>query len=506
MKSILFAVEPWQSTEPARNRSRSIPQIIVGYLLPDSFSNWGCMMLLCLAACWGGVMLGQTPAAADILWPANGVVLAAILMLPRRYWTSYLLGSFGANVLIHAFFPFPMEKSLIFSAANVVEISFAATCLSYRRRRDLDFTQIPSLGRFFLFGVILAPLASTVFAEFVQTLLGTPATLVAVANWYIGDALGIAIMTPLILAVDRNEAAKLLSPATRTETLGLLGGLTLLSVAVFSQSSQPVVFLLFPALLLIIFRLGITGSALGVFLMVVPAACYTVHLRGPFAPAMTGSLLHSIWLLQCFLGVALVTIYSVCVALASRDRLQHELAEAYREANVHAGTDHVTGLPNRRSLDRKLAREWRRAVRDRVGISLMMIDVDQFKLYNDHYGHLAGDACLAAIGEVLRNAPLRESDMAARYGGEEFVVILPRATTEGTYTLAERIREAVAEKMMPHVLHQPGIVTVSVGVATMRPTEEFGESTLIEQADKALYQAKRGGRNQVLVWGSAANE
>ena len=99
--------------------------------------------------------------------------------------------------------------------------------------------------------------------------------------------------------------------------------------------------------------------------------------------------------------------------------------------------------------------------------------MDQLKLYNDRYGHLAGDACLAAIGEVLRNAPLRESDMAARFGGEEFVVILPRATTEGAYLLADRIRQAVLEKLIPHVLHQPGIVTITIGVATMRPTEEF---------------------------------
>ena len=164
MKLIFLAAEYWQSAERLGNRagngSRSISDDdcrLSAARTPFPIWRRRCTMLLCLAACWGGVMLGQTPAAADILWPANGVVLAALLMLPRRYWIGYLVGSFASNVLVHAFFPFPMEKSLIFSVANLVEITFAAFCLSLHRRRRPDFAQIPTLGRFFLFGVVLAP-------------------------------------------------------------------------------------------------------------------------------------------------------------------------------------------------------------------------------------------------------------------------------------------------------------------------------------------------------------
>jgi diguanylate cyclase (GGDEF)-like protein len=496
MKVLFSPPDQW------RDRSDSLLSVrsVAGYLLPDSLSSWGCVMLLCLIASWGGVVLGQTPAAADILWPANGLVLAFVLLMPRRFWFSYLAGSILANMLAHALFPFSFWKTLDFSVANVVEIVVAAVLLAPEGRRRPDLTDLHTLGRFFLYGVLLAPLSSVLFVQLTRILFSHPSSILDLSNWYIGDAIGIAIMTPFILAMDRQEIAVLFSSARRLETVALLGGLTLLSVSVFAQRGLPVVFLLIPALLLVIFRLGSSGSAIGVFLMVIPAAYFTVRQRGPFAPATTGSLIHSILLLQSFLFVSLVTIYSVAAALADRDRLQQELTVAYQEADANACIDHVTGLANRRSFDKQLAREWRRAVREKVSLSLIMIDVDQFKLYNDHYGHLAGDDCLRIVGSILKNAPLRETDLAARYGGEEFAVILPRAISEGATLLAERIRQSVADRHIAHLPYHPGIVTISMGVATMRPTDEWDETALIQRADEALYQAKKEGRNQVQVW------
>jgi diguanylate cyclase (GGDEF)-like protein len=496
MKTMFF------SSDSERTDSDPQPRLwsVVDYLLPDSFSNWGCVMLLCLASSWGGVVLGQTPAQADIMWPANGVLLAFILLLPRRFWFSYLAGSVAANMLVHALYPFSFWQTLMFSLANTIEVLLAAVWLAPKTQQRPDLTDLRTVSRFFLYGVLLAPLASTIFVQLMRTIFAFPAGLLGLLNWFIGDAIGIAIMTPLIVAIDRQEIVSLFSRARRLETIVIFGGLTLLSVCVFAQSSLPVVFLLFPALLLLIFRLGSSGSAIGVFLVVVPAAALTVRQRGPFAPAMTGSLIHSILLLQCFLFVSLVTIYSVSAALADRDRLQQEITAAYREADWNAGIDHVTGLANRRAFDKQLAREWRRAVREKVSLSLIMIDVDQFKLYNDHYGHLAGDACLRTIGSIIKNAPLRETDLAARYGGEEFAVILPRAISEGASLLAERIRQAVADRHIPHLPYHPGIVTISMGVATIHPTGEGNETMLIEKADQALYQAKKEGRNQVKSW------
>ena len=143
----------------------------------------------------------------------------------------------------------------------------------------------------------------------------------------------------------------------------------------------------------------------------------------------------------------------------------------------------------------------------------MMIDIDLFKNFNDFYGHIAGDICLAAVASVLKEAPLRDTDMVARYGGEEFVVILPGAIEDGAAILGNRIRDAIADRLIPHLPSPTGIVTVSVGVATMHPAllAEQGDyppgqfpldqyAELIRRADEALYDAKRDGRNQVRAW------
>ncbi|WP_263359436.1 sensor domain-containing diguanylate cyclase [Acidicapsa ligni] len=472
---------------------------------PDSLMLWLAVLLLVLVASWGGVILGQTPAQADILWPANGILLAVLLKLPRRNWASYLLGGVVASVLIHRIYGFPLERSLIFAAANTVEVALAAALLARDGWRQPDLTKLRTLGRFVLIGVVLAPLSSALVVLLLRMLQGDPTGFLGVVNWFVGDAIGIAIMTPLVLAIQPEELTSLLAPGKRYETIAILFALTGLSVAIFAQYGLPIVFILFPLQVLAIFRLGSSGAAIGLFLMAVPAAYLTAHGRGPFPIARTasaghvGPLLHSIFLLQCFLCVSLVVLYSVSAALAERDRLEQELTQAYQEADTFAGIDHITGIANRRTFDKQLAREWRRAIREHGYLSLLMIDVDQFKLYNDHYGHVAGDACLRTIGMILAKAPLRGADLAARYGGEEFAVILPRAGAEGAVIIADLIRMAVADANLAHFARQPGIVTISVGVATIRPDNSSDETLLIKAADDALYRAKHEGRNMVRV-------
>ena len=255
-----------------------------------------------------------------------------------------------------------------------------------------------------------------------------------------------------------------------------------------------------PALLLAIFRLGSSGSAIGIFLMAVPAAYFTAHARGPFSLVRSDMLIHSIFLLQCFLFVALIILYSVSSALSERDRLQKETSAAFTEADANAARDHITSLANRRTFDKKLTYEWQRAIHEKGALSLLMIDVDQFKLYNDYYGHVAGDECLRRVAAILAGAPLRSTDMVARYGGEELAIVLPRALTPGAAAMAERIRQSVGDACLPHMPHHAGIVTISIGVATLNPADGPDETLLIRRADHALYAAKNAGRNQVAVW------
>jgi diguanylate cyclase (GGDEF)-like protein len=186
---------------------------------------------------------------------------------------------------------------------------------------------------------------------------------------------------------------------------------------------------------------------------------------------------------------------------ASLERKVAERTAALEVANRRllelSVTDALTGLANRRRFDEVLATEWLRGIRPQSSLGLVMIDIDHFKQYNDHYGHQAGDACLQLVAATLSKDLRQGSDLAARYGGEEFAIILPGAGTEATRRVAERIRAAVAALREPHVLADHGIVTVSVGITALIPSSETAIDHLLRKADAALYQAKNSGRNQV---------
>lgn len=164
--------------------------------------------------------------------------------------------------------------------------------------------------------------------------------------------------------------------------------------------------------------------------------------------------------------------------------------------------DGLTGIANRRYFDVALDRELRRAQRMKSELSLLLIDIDSFKAYNDHFGHQQGDTCLATVAQALAAKLKRPADVAARYGGEEFAAILPDTSLEQARLHANAIREHVAGLALPHApaAHWP-MVTLSIGVASFDRERLHEVPALIEAADKALYAAKHGGRNRVVVDG-----
>ena len=160
--------------------------------------------------------------------------------------------------------------------------------------------------------------------------------------------------------------------------------------------------------------------------------------------------------------------------------------------------DALTHIPNRRRFDEAIDAEWKRAAREKTPLSVLMIDIDYFKGYNDHYGHGAGDVCLQSVAAALQSGVSRPGDLVARYGGEEFAVILPETDKEAAAHIAARLCECVRGMRLPHAHSsvQP-FVTVSAGCATMTPSEKTGSpSVLLDEADKMLYKAKRAGRNR----------
>lgn len=214
------------------------------------------------------------------------------------------------------------------------------------------------------------------------------------------------------------------------------------------------------------------------------------------------------WLLPA--GMLLVTVLTLWelerrrrVQLAIEEEVEHrtdQLGQLNRELERLSETDSLTHIANRRKFEQMLFLEWRRAQREGIPLSLLMVDVDSFKRYNDCLGHIAGDRCLVEIVAVLQDCVNRSSDLVARYGGEEFVVLLPTGG-ERAHDLAERCRLQVGLLGMPHPsATRRDHVTISVGVATLIPTPQWQPQDLLERADAALYAAKRAGGDRVQVF------
>lgn len=183
-----------------------------------------------------------------------------------------------------------------------------------------------------------------------------------------------------------------------------------------------------------------------------------------------------------------------------------QLEEANNKLQLLSSLDGLTGIANRRAFDEFIDREWRRSIREKTPMSLLMSDIDFFKKYNDGYGHQAGDNCLKKVAKVLSNCVKRPGDMVARYGGEEFVVVMGNTSIDFASKLAEQLRSAVVQLKIRHAYSDVAdFVTLSIGAASLVPAPGLSYETLINDADKALYRAKENGRNMVVTAGNIIN-
>lgn len=199
--------------------------------------------------------------------------------------------------------------------------------------------------------------------------------------------------------------------------------------------------------------------------------------------------------ISAMMTVLLAGLVGLAVALIAQLQ-QRTRAEA--KVTLLARTDGITGLNNRRAFDEILNQEWRRAKRTQNVLSLLFMDIDWFKSYNDTYGHQAGDKALMAVAGAIACIIHRPADYSARYGGEEFVVVLPDTGSDDAQRMAEKVRTAIYDLSIEHAGSQYGRVTISVGVATWTPGDDGDANSLVRSADQALYGAKMTGRNRVM--------
>ncbi|EJM98405.1 sensor domain-containing diguanylate cyclase [Herbaspirillum sp. YR522] len=186
--------------------------------------------------------------------------------------------------------------------------------------------------------------------------------------------------------------------------------------------------------------------------------------------------------------------------ITERKKTEARLIELQKELEVLSYRDGLTNVANRRMFDSALEVEWANAVNNRTPLSLIMLDIDYFKQFNDHYGHIRGDECLKQVALLLEKSATRTRDFFARYGGEEFVLILPEADARAALQVAQRCRKLVQDEAIPHAKSQVAdVVTISVGVSTMVPSSQDHRIAFMEQVDRRLYRAKQLGRNCIAV-------
>ena len=434
-----------------------------------------------------------------ILWPLNGLTIALLIMRPRAQWPVLLFGIEVGTGLGHWLDHNPLSTVLWYRALSLTEVLISASLLPAFSSLA-DWLRRPHIYHRFFASVLLGPGVSGLLTALIfHHLQGRP-YLVTFNDWATADALGIAATMPLILSFRSPELRGLVSPSALPRTLGILAFALLCATLSLAVSTYPLLFLLYPVLLLVDVLLSFAGAALAICMVCFLAVWLAIHDYGPFGRWPSGLLLSRDAGLQIYLGFHILALFPASLRILERKRLDEELRDVNVQLTMLASIDGLTGVANRRALDERFVQEWNRAQRTHESLGLLMIDIDHFKQFNDLYGHPAGDRTLVTVASALAQQMRRAEDMVARFGGEEFAVLLPHTDLNAAAYLAERLRASIEEIAIAHQASRWGHVTVSIGCAVFTPSAEHSAQDhlqLLAAADHALYQAKEAGRNRV---------
>lgn len=463
---------------------------------------FGTGLLFGLSA-YGGIILTAGSGSIAGIWLSNGILLAILLRSQTQRWPVYLAAALVSNVLVNLLTGSGALVAVGLSLCNAFEVAVAAYPLRYLLGPRFSLERGESFAGFMAFAVLFAPAATAVIAAAFLHVAAGASFLEVVSIWFPADALGMAIMAPPLMALRKREILELLAKGKRLRTLGVFTLLLAVSLLIFSGQESHVAFVVYLPLVIAILHLGFAGGSLAILLVGGIALAYTFQGVGPFSLHLQHGPREQLLLLQGFVACGVLIALPLAVIMNHRQRLTLELERANRKLAEIATTDALTGLANRRLFDRTLMMEWRRAQRSGEPLSLLVIDVDNFKAFNDLYGHLKGDECLKMVAAICNGRLRRAGDLFARFGGEEFMVVLPNTPLEGARHVAERMRLAVELAQIEHKLDPNGRVTVCIGVATLSEGQPEDAESLLEAADRALYRAKKNGRNRVECAGKA---
>jgi diguanylate cyclase (GGDEF)-like protein len=462
--------------------------------------RWGELsltFLVLLLFSWLGIKLAGESDGVATIWFTNGMLFALVILRPRKLWLHYFVVGLLADTLADVLYGDHFALAFGVSLSNSIEVILSAYALTYWFGNPFNLSKRKPLLCFLGVAVIGATaITSALGASWTLLFVKAGPWLTLFRTWYLGDILGMSIMAPLVFGLLRPGFFDVLRGKQILTTLSLLTIPAIATVLVFTDNKDPLIFFIFPALLIVVFRLGFPGTVLTVFVIALIAISLTVTGHGPLM-LVKDHLLHRIVVVQIFLAVALFTAFPVAALLEERKELELSLQTSEARFRQLANIDGLTGLNNRRGFDTQLEEDWNRALDYQHPLAILMIDVDLFKAYNDVYGHLNGDDCLRGITRALADALPPSFGTVSRYGGEEFAVILPNVDYEEALAVAEHLRIAVAALQLPHSGNPWGIQTISIGVAVTIPGPNSCALSLLSDSDASLYCAKHYGRNRV---------
>jgi diguanylate cyclase (GGDEF)-like protein len=431
-----------------------------------------------------------------IVWPLNGVTVALLLARPRRTWWPMLLGVELGTAAGECFYDNAFWLELGQRLCSLSEVLLSAWLLPPFRTLD-EWLQTPRIHQRFVGALLIGPGLSGLAAAALFHWAQHQDFLTAFNGWATADALGIAATLPLALSIRAPQMRALFRRAAALRTLGLLALAFGAATVIFTADRYPLGFVLYPMLLLVELRLGFAGVSIAVVGILFISIQRTTTGHGLFGHWPADGPVSRDLAFQIFFGFQLIALFPASVVLFERRRMAAELRDSNLRLSALASIDALTGIANRRAFDERFESDWRRAMTRRTPIALAMIDLDQFKEFNDTYGHPAGDKCLRAVAETLAQQVRNPEAFVARFGGEEFALLLRDAQAAAMGQVAERIRAAVHALELQQPAGAARRVSVSIGFAAVTPAEGDARETLAQLADAALYQAKRLGRDRV---------
>lgn len=441
-----------------------------------------------------------------ILWLGNGIASALFLVCSRRRWLHLALGlAFGYVIGVYTYFGGIVFAQTGFLLANVLSVTLAVIVFTRLCKEPFTFNDLRQNITFLIVLCMLNALLNvTIGTTALWLIADTPFVLSNLLIWFVGNTVSIFASTltafHIFNSIKRKTLSLHINKHKLLELTVMCAATVLILVEVFGREhynkfTVSLIFLLFPVAMWVALRFNHYITSIWITVVFLTCGFYSTAKLGPFI-FMFDDLGYAIFYMQIYIFTACSTALLIGTINTEKESKNQMIAQLNKQLENLTKIDPLTQIANRRKYDEAIKSALATAKAEGTPLTLIAIDIDYFKLYNDEYGHLAGDDCLISVANAINKNLLRTNDIVARMGGEEFFCILPNTDAEAAIGIMKRIQASITALNIPHqVSPLKPYLTVSMGACTATRSENIDAMRLYQLADKTLYKAKEQGRN-----------